>query len=646
MPRNTNKSRGDGPGKEDGGAPASPRELVVMMKPEAEVATFADGMRSRSGLSLSKLDKLLKSAGAVMHPLFGASEDRVRAESAMAAAPEMPDAAAFYQVEAADSELDALAEALAATDAVEAAYVKPPSYPAALFEDIAALPDAPPTTTPDFSARQQYLNAAPGGVDARWAWTQNGGRGRGVRIIDIEGAWRYTHEDLRLSQGGVIGGTQSGDIGWRNHGTAVIGVYGGDNNAFGITGIASDANCRAYSIFGSGNSSSAAIRAAAQRLQAGDILLIELHRPGPRFNFAGRADQRGYIAIEWWPDDFAAIQFATSRGVIVVEAAGNGAENLDDAIYGVRPNGFPASWRNPFNRSNPDCRAVIVGAGAPPTGNHGPDRSRLDFSNWGACVDAQGHGRDVCTAGYGNLQGGGNEDLWYTHTFSGTSSASPVVVGALACVQGMLRARGATLLTPLTARARLRATGSPQTDAPGRPRTQRIGNRPDIRGIWNALFPKSAIKDAVDGKVGVKDVKDIKEFKEKDSKELKDKELKEKEIKELKEKDAKEFKEKDLKEKEKDIKELEKNPVEKIKDVQEGGLKVREVIGGPATADLESRVLALEARLGHFIGSELRPEVGAAAYGDESDRLERLRQEAEAQLEAAKSAKDAKDAEL
>lgn len=633
MPRNPKTPRGGIPAGSSTEAPASPRELVVLMRPEAEVATFADGLRSRSGMSLDKLDTLLKEAGAVMHPLFGPSEDRVRAESVAAAAPDMLDAAAFYQVEAADSALDALAAALAASDAVEAAYVKPPSYPAALFEEVAVLADAPPTTTPDFTSRQHYLDAAPGGVDARWAWTQNGGRGRGVRIIDIEGAWRYTHEDLRLNQGGVIGGTQSSDLGWRNHGTAVIGVYGGDQNAFGVTGIASDANCRAYSIFGSGNSSAAAIRAAAQRLQAGDILLIELHRPGPRFNFASRADQRGYIAIEWWPDDFAAIQFATSRGVIVVEAAGNGAENLEDALYNLRPNGFPASWRNPFNRANPDCRAVIVGAGAPPSGNHGPDRSRLDFSNWGACVDAQGHGREVCTAGYGNLQGGSNEDLWYTHTFSGTSSASPVVVGALACVQGMLRARGATLLTPLTARARLRATGSLQTDAPGRPRTQRIGNRPDIRGIWNALFPKSAIKDVIDGKGGVKEIK------EKDVKELKEKELKEKEFKE-----AKEFKE--IKEKEKDIKEFEKTPLEKIKDAQEGGLKVREVIGGPGAADLESRVLALEARLGHFIGTELRPEVGGAAYGDESERLERLRQEAEGQLEAAKSAKDTKDAEL
>ena len=41
--------------------------------------------------------------------------------------------------------------------------------------------------------------------------------------------------------------------------------------------------------------------------------------------------------------------------------------------------------------------------------NHGADRSRLDFSNYGALIDAQGWGREVTTCGYGDLQGGANE---------------------------------------------------------------------------------------------------------------------------------------------------------------------------------------------------------------------------------------------
>ena len=406
---------------------------------------------------------------------------------------EVLDLSVYYRVEAPDDRLDALAERLRAQDVVETAYVKPAAEPAQavtertrVLNDMVPLPAEPPAHTPDFTPRQVYLDAAPDGIDARHAWTQPGGGGAGVRIIDIEGEWRFSHEDLTQNQGGVIGGTPPSDLVWRDHGTAVVGEFGGDRNTLGVTGICPDAHVRAISIFG-GPGSAGALRQAADSLTPGDIILIELHRPGPRHNFQQRDDQLGYIAIEWWPDDFNAIRYAVSRGVIVVEAAGNGAEDLDDAIYNTRPAGFPASWTNPFNRVNRESGAIVVGAGAPPPGthgrDHGPDRSRLDFSNFGALTDAQGWGREVTTTGYGNLQGGSNEDEWYTDQFSGTSSASPIVVGALGCVQGVLRAHGRIPLSPARAREVLRATGSPQQDAPGRPATQRIGNRPDLQQL-------------------------------------------------------------------------------------------------------------------------------------------------------------------
>ncbi len=460
----------------------APRELVVILKPDA-----GGGLApaAAAGLPVSLV------------PLFGTTEDRLRLEAtslAMAGASGVPDLSVYYRAEAPDERLDALAEELRADSRVEAAYVKPsaelPDRLAMIDAQAPSTADVPPVS-PSFVARQGYLDAAPGGIDAHYAWAQPGGRGAGVRIIDIEGAWRFSHEDLLQNQGGVIGGTQSTDIGWRNHGTAVIGEFGGDHNGFGITGICSDANVRAIAIFGIG--SAAAIRNAANALGPGDIILIELHRPGPRHAFANRNDQRGYIAVEWWPDDLAAIRYATSRGVIVVEAAGNGAEDLDDPLYDVPAAGFPASWRNPFRRGAADSGAVIVGAGAPPPGthgrNHGPDRSRLDFSNFGAVLDAQGWGREVTTTAYGDLQGGSNEDLWYTDQFSGTSSASPIVVGALGCIQGMLRARGRAPLTPAAARSLLRTSGSPQLDAPGRPATQRIGSRPSLRDLAARLLP-------------------------------------------------------------------------------------------------------------------------------------------------------------
>jgi hypothetical protein len=65
-----------------------------------------------------------------------------------------------------------------------------------------------------------------------------------------------------------------------------------------------------------------------------------------------------------------------------------------------------------------------------------------------------------------------------------------VVAGALAVLQGMLKAAAHEPMSPEGARAVLRATGSPQQDAPGRPASQRIGNRPDIRAVVNRLLPQ------------------------------------------------------------------------------------------------------------------------------------------------------------
>jgi hypothetical protein len=502
-----NKGDGSGGSTPEGNGqqfvPSLAGELVVVAKRDAGLRVRSSGVEAAEA-DVAPLTSLLQEAHADLKPLFGATEERLQHEASLLPAAqrgeEVPDLSVFYRVDAADDEdLHQLATELLQQEAVEAAYVKPQAElpqpdaetptmeTAAALNDMLPSPVEPPTSTPDFTARQGYLNAAPGGVDARWAWTQPGGRGTNVRIIDIEGAWRFTHEDLLANQGGVVGGIQTGDLGWRNHGTAVVGVFGGDVNSRGITGISPDAHTRAIScfgIFGVWVGSAGPIRDAANALGPGDVILIELHRPGPRFNYAQRDDQQGYIAIEWWPDDYEAIRYAIGRGVIVVEAAGNGAQNLDDPIYDSGPGwpfGFPSWWRNPFRRSPLDSGAILVGAGAPPNGAWGPDRSRLGFSNFGAAVDAQGWGAGVTTVGYGNLQGGANEDTWYTDSFSGTSSASPIVVGSLACVQGNLRARGITPLTPASARNLLRTTGSPQQDAPGRPATQRIGNRPNTR---------------------------------------------------------------------------------------------------------------------------------------------------------------------
>ena len=508
--RNSGNDASDLPSRR--GPLASERELIIVAEPQPASRGFGDS--PTAAMESGALAAVLADAGATIRPLFGAPADRLRNETASrglqgATAEDTPDLSVYFRVEAPDDKLEDLAEELRNHSGVAAAYVKPAAQPAVAtrtpvntyrqpegttesavrgVNDMMPRAEEAPPATPDFTSRQTYLLAAPGGIDAVYAWTQPGGSGAGVRIIDIEGEWRFTHEDLTVNQGGVVGGTPPNDLGWRNHGTAVLGEFSGDRNSLGITGICPDANVRAISIFGLG--SAPAIRRAADLLSPGDIILIELHRPGPRATGVG---QVGFIAIEWWPDDFDAIKYATSKGVIVVEAAGNGAENLDATVYDTPGAGFPASWSNPFRRGARDSGAILVGAGAPPQGTHGrdwgPDRSRLDFSNYGALVDAQGWGREVTTAGYGDLQGGSNENYWYTDQFSGTSSASPIVVGALGSAQGSRRALGIATLTPATARNLLRTTGSPQQDAPGRPIAQRIGTRPNLRQLIAVSSP-------------------------------------------------------------------------------------------------------------------------------------------------------------
>jgi subtilisin family serine protease len=307
----------------------------------------------------------------------------------------------------------------------------------------------------------------------------------------VEREWLFTHEDLLTNWGGVVGGFPANILRERNHGTAVVGILGGDTNPLGIKGICPDAMVSGISTRTPGLSAttspgtietSAAIRQAALTVGPGDIILLELQREGPPFVTGTKQ-----IAVEWWPDDFDAILYATTLGRIVVEAAGNGFVNLDDSLYDAPASTFPSGWTNPFKRANRDSGAIIVGAGAPPSGGFGPDRSRLDFSNFGQSLDAQGWGRRVFTTGYGCLQGGIDEKRWYMDQFGGTSAASAMVAGVLACVQGHRRAASQPLLTPSEARSLLRTTGSPQTDAPTRPKTQHIGKRPDLK----ALIPKA-----------------------------------------------------------------------------------------------------------------------------------------------------------
>lgn len=355
----------------------------------------------------------------------------------------------------ADRVADELA-ALARDPSVDDAYVVPE---AALPSQLAPQGDACPVQTPSFESYQGYLGPAPQGIDAPAAW-QRGVRGAGVWFADVEGGWNAAHEDLPGDRIRHLVGSPSIGPTWRAHGTAVLGEVVGRDNGRGVVGIAPDVERVVTSSIG-GVAVADAIDTAAEALRAGDVLLIELHARGPR----GR-----YLPEEFWDANFAAIQAATRRGVVVIEAAGNGGENLDHAAY-----------RGKLSRAGRDSGAILVGAGAPARAGF-EDRTRLDFSNYGSRVDVQGWGRKVATLDYGDLQRCSGADRHYTGEFGGTSSASPIVAGAAVLLESYARSRGG-VLRPQQVRAILARTGTPQTGD----LTEQIGPRPDLGRALDAV---------------------------------------------------------------------------------------------------------------------------------------------------------------
>jgi hypothetical protein len=354
-----------------------------------------------------------------------------------------------------------LLDALNALHSVEVAYAQPPAHPASLGSFKTAKGASPPSPTPNFQSQQGYLNAAPQGIDALYAWTQAGGAGQGVKIVDIEGGWRTTHEDLPVLF--HTGGTQFGDPLWTNHGTAVLGEMAGKNNGFGVTGIVYQAQA-GYEGIASQSLPNALLNAANA---AGDgVVLIELHYGGPTSSSPCTCNESQcyYVPAEFFQSHFDTIANLTANGTVVVEAAGNGSTNLDDPVYG-----------GIFQRNVRDSGAILVAA------SNSFDRNATCWTNWGSRIDLHGWGGNVTTLGYGDLFSDDGEDRWYTSFFSGTSSASPIVTGAAASLQGRALATLSTALDPLDLRDLLKNSGTPHDG------TKNIGPLPDLRAAFDTL---------------------------------------------------------------------------------------------------------------------------------------------------------------
>ena len=336
-------------------------------------------------------------------------------------------------------------------------------------------PGEPPVNAVDDprSTNQGYLDAAPTGIDARYAWTVTGGDGAGIGFVDVEQGWNLSHEDLTAAGITLISGTNAA---YFYHGTSVLGEIRMVDNTLGGVGIAPASVGRVISQHQpSGYNTPGAILGAAAVMSFGDVMLLEAQEYDP------------VGGLYFWPVEIAdatydAIRLATALGIVVVEAACNGGYDLDAYTN--------LAGKHIFDRSSADFRdsgAVMVGA-AQSSGSH----PRSGFSNFGSRVDCYGWGDTIDTT---STNAAGTDNTLYTGSFGGTSGASPMVVGAALIIQGIAVQALGYRFAPLTVRRLLKLHGTPSAT----PATDLVGVMPNLRGILDGsdlnLAPDLYVRD-------------------------------------------------------------------------------------------------------------------------------------------------------
>ncbi len=336
-----------------------------------------------------------------------------------------------------------------------------------------------------FAIQQRHLDAAPVGIDARWAWTQPHGSGASVGFVDLEQGWNFSHEDLPaiVRVPGVPQDVNPNPQSVR-HGTGVLGITVGVDNKVGIIGAApTPAWASVASHFRAADGTSDHVADALTAvlnsgvLSVGDVILIEWQ------------DAKNQPA-EAVPFVWDAIELATALGYIVIEAAGNGNVDLD-----------AVPEFNPHDPVFGDSRAIIVGGSLSALDATGVGHDRWvtpgPGSNFGSRVNCYAYAENVVTAGPTPnppaLLGGTGPNDSYRSDFGGTSAAAAIVAGAAVVLQGMHKAVNGTPLDPVNMRKALSTIGTPQ--GPGTA-AQAIGVMPDLRKIAGVLHLVRSVPSA------------------------------------------------------------------------------------------------------------------------------------------------------
>ncbi len=317
------------------------------------------------------------------------------------------------KVEEALSEVVDAAEIV--TEAVETAGIEvsdipdTPVYPDAICRIVEADAESLETAICAAGANQWFHESVGSDLARKWGHT-----GSGINVAVLDTGIDYSHPELRanvMARDYVVGGSGRDTQG---HGTHVAGIIAATGAAGRALGIAPKA--KIYSVrvaVGSSFNSS--------QLLAGLNHIYNNYRSGSnkvRIVNMSVATESNVTEIK------NAINKLTDEGMICVAAAGNDEYDTEKTPE------YPAAYDN----------VISVGA-------YDKKNNLCDFSNYGSKVDLAAPGGDILST-YPT-------DTW--GTMSGTSQATPIVVGALAL---LLEKEGKDSYNVTSARTKLQSTAN------------------------------------------------------------------------------------------------------------------------------------------------------------------------------------------
>ncbi|WP_421829525.1 S8 family serine peptidase [Larkinella sp.] len=375
----------------------------------------------------------------------------------------------FYVDVPHESDLEELIKTLLTWEIVETAYREGIWVPA----------DPNPFDRNPSSGQQEYLDAAPKGIDARFAQRLLQGDGTGIRVAHIDTGWLLTHQDLYRTTNGI---TQIPSVGAPAvyqalaHGTGALGIMAATDNEVGGVGISPNA---LYGVAGTetsyGSMYYGALAAASNWCMNRPGSIIVITKALFRYSDWGRYHH--YVPVESEPMVFETISHLISRNICVISAAGQYADYGIDEVSGAGLNldiYEDERGNRIYNRSIRDSGAILVAAST-----SGDSHRRLARSNYGNRIDCYAWGEKIYTPGdpINQSNPGG-----YNTSFGGTSGATAIVAGAAAVVQGLAKAfRPEGVFTPAELRGILSnpSLNTRSVDPP----VDRIGVMPDLKKI-------------------------------------------------------------------------------------------------------------------------------------------------------------------